>query len=261
MELNLDVCREIAIKHGLPMQFVIKEYHLFNVLSKVASFAVQSKRELIFKGGTALSKIYLGKAQRFSEDLDFDLDEDLAAVNQFSKELAQSLSEYSIPEFRKVKKTIQFYCIYDSPLGQKDHIRVDMASKKILTAMPPVIKPAISEFTQSTVLGFYAYEIEDLMARKMNALCSRTEGKDVYDVYSALLLCGKMGEAIKQMLKSEGRKESVEEFLKKTKEAVKKADPKKLRNLTNPFIPSAYRPKDWLELKNDLMLKLECLKL
>ncbi len=261
MEINLDICREIAIKHGLPLQFVIKEYHLFNVLSKISTFTIQNKQRLIFKGGTALSKIYLGKTQRFSEDLDFDFDESMDKIKQFSVELAQNLSEYSILEFRTVRETVQFYCTYDSPLGQKDHIRVDIASKQILTAKPLAIKPAVSEFVQSVVIGFPVYEIEDLVARKLNALCSRTEGKDIYDVYLVLPLCGKLGEAIHQMLKSEGRKESPSEFLKRIKDAVKKADPKRLRNLTNPFIPLEYRPKDWLELKNDLLFRLENLQL
>jgi hypothetical protein len=38
---------------------------------------------------------------------------------------------------------------------------------------------------------------------------------------------------------------------------LKKSDPKKMRNLTNPFIPAANRPKNWEELKNDLLVKLD----
>ena len=154
MEINLDVCRTIAIQHGLPLQFVIKEFHLFNVLSQVVAFTSKNNRTLVFKGGTALSKVYLGKAQRFSEDIDFDLEEDVEKVMLFSKELANSLKEYSINEFRKVHRTVQFYCNYDNLLGGKDHIRVDIASKKIITSKPPVIQQAISEFTRSSVSGF-----------------------------------------------------------------------------------------------------------
>ncbi len=261
MEINLEACREIAVKHGLPLQFVIKEYHLFDVLSQIASFAVPQREKLVFKGGTALSKVYLQKAQRFSEDLDFDLDASPEKIKKFSQRLAQNLPGYSISEFRKVRETIQFYCVYDSPLGQKDHIRVDIASKQILTAKLLVIKPAVSEFVQSMVIGFLVYEMEDLAARKLNALCSRTEGKDVFDVYSALPLCNRMGEALKQMLKSEGRKETPLEFLARVMAVVKKADAKKLRNLTNPFIPLEYRPKDWEELKNELLRRLEQIEL
>lgn len=260
MEVNLDVCRTIAIHHGLPLQFVIKEFHLFNVLSQVVTYTSKNNKTLVFKGGTALSKVYLGKAQRFSEDIDFDLEEDVEKVLLFSKELANNLKEYSVSEFRRVHGTVQFYCNYDNLLGGKDHVRIDIAGKKIITSKPPVLKQAISEFTNSSVSGFYVYEIEDLMARKMNALCDRREGKDFYDIHMGLPLCKKLDKAITSMLQSEKRKETVTEFLQKTIANVKQADHKKLRNLTNPFIPLAYRPKDWLELKNDVLLKLETLE-
>ncbi|MBS3067525.1 nucleotidyl transferase AbiEii/AbiGii toxin family protein [Candidatus Micrarchaeota archaeon] len=257
MEVNLEICKAIAITVGLPLKFVIKEFHIFNVLWQVTDFAAKHNKKLIFKGGTALSKAYLGKAQRFSEDIDFDLDENPDAVMQFSKQLAQSIKEYVITDFRKVYKTIQFYCKYDSSLiGERDHVRVDIASKKIITSQPPITKYANSEFTNGGV-SVYVYSVEDLLARKMNALCDRTEGKDVYDVYMGLPLCSSMDKAIVQMLKSEDKKETAKEFLQKTIEHVKKADYKKLRNLTNPFIPVAYRPKDWLEVKDDLVMKLE----
>jgi len=75
-------------------------------------------------------------------------------------------------------------------------------------------------------------------------------------VYNALPLCGKLDAAIGKMLESEGEKGAPKEFLQKTLAVVKKADAKKLRNLTNPFIPFSSRPKDWLQLKNDLAFRL-----
>ncbi|PIN83340.1 hypothetical protein COV61_03375, partial [Candidatus Micrarchaeota archaeon CG11_big_fil_rev_8_21_14_0_20_47_5] len=72
MEINLEVCRTIAVQYGLPLQFVAKEFYVFDVLGQIAELTA-GKKELVFKGGTALNKIYLGKMQRFSEDLDFDL--------------------------------------------------------------------------------------------------------------------------------------------------------------------------------------------
>ena len=58
MDINLDVCKTIAVQRGLPLQFVIKEFHLFEVLSQVVSITTAENRKLIFKGGTALNKIY-----------------------------------------------------------------------------------------------------------------------------------------------------------------------------------------------------------
>jgi predicted nucleotidyltransferase component of viral defense system len=261
MELNLEVCRTIAVQYGLPLQFAIKEFHVFEVLGQITS-ATMDLKNFVFKGGTALNKVYFKKAQRFSDDLDFDLDvESIAQLRDFSKMLAEKISGYKITEFRRVHETIQFYCFFDSPLEVKDHICVDVAAKKISTSKPLEVKPAVSEYTQRFVSGFKVYSLEDLVARKICALRTRTEGKDVFDVYNGLPLCGKINDAIKKMLESEQIRETPREFIEKTIQSVKKADVLKLRNLTNPFIPYLSRPKDWRELKEDLLLKLELLSM
>lgn len=261
VELNLEVCRTIAVQHGLPLQFVVKEFHVFEVLGQITA-ATAPSRNFVFKGGTALNKVYLGKTQRFSEDLDFDLAaEGMKEVRSFCTELAGKISGYDITEFRQVRGTLQFYCAYETPLGGKDHVRVDVAAKKIITEKPVLMRPAVSEYTQRSVTGFHVYSLEDLVARKIHALGTRTEGKDVYDVHNALPLCGKMGVAIEKMLESEGKRESADGFLKRTMDAVRRVEPARLRNLTNPFIPLNNRPKDWLELKNDLLMRLELLQL
>ena len=259
MELNLEVCKTIAVQYGLPLQFVVKEFFVFDVLAQITTLTANSKK-LVFKGGTALNKVYLGKAQRFSEDLDFDSgSERLSQTREESKKIAEKLSGYDAKEFRRVGDSIQFYCSFESPLGGKDHVRVDIAAKKIITAKPLQVKTAFSTCAQRSVTGFSVYSIEDLTARKLHALRTRTEGKDFYDVHNALPLCGSLEGALEKMLESERIKETPKEFLAKTAERVKKADAKKLRNLTNPFIPAPYRPRDWLELKNDLAAKLEAM--
>ena len=156
-----------------------------------------------------------------------------------------------------MRNTLQFYCVFDTPLGTRDHVRVDVAPKKILTANPLLLGSAASDFTQASVAGFSVYSIEDLTARKMYALLDRCEGKDVYDVANALPLCGRLDAAVSKTLESEGKNLSVDEFVSKAIKRLNDADARKLRNLTNPLIPFARRPKDWKEFKDDLAFKLE----
>lgn len=257
VEVSLDVCRTLAVRHGLPLQFVVKEFFVFDVLGRIASLPAPGEK-IVFKGGTALNKVYLGGLQRFSEDLDFDSGTtSLAETRAACGRLARGISGYDTTEFRRVKDTVQFHCVFNSPLGGRDHVRVDVAAKKIACARPLVAGRAASEFAQSVVAGFAVYSLEDLVARKLHALATRAEGKDFYDVYNALSLCGELRKPIEKMLESEESSEDAEGFVWKAISVVKKADAKKLRNLTNPFIPKNLRPPDWLELKNDLALKLE----
>ncbi|MFA5247197.1 MAG: nucleotidyl transferase AbiEii/AbiGii toxin family protein [Candidatus Micrarchaeia archaeon] len=259
VEINVEVCKTIAVQHGLPLQFVIKEFHVFDVLGQVTA-ANAANKGFVFKGGTALNKVYLGKTQRFSEDLDFDLGtESIAEVRSFAEGLSKKLEGYGIGEFRRVKDTIQFSASYDNLLGNKDFVRIDVAAKRILTAKPLAMLPASSGFSSQTVAGFLVYSLEDLTARKMHALRTRAEGKDFFDVHTALPLCGAMRKPIEKMLESEKSGETTGEFMAKTIERVKKADTSKLKNLTNPFIPTPLRPKDWAALRDDLIILLESL--
>lgn len=260
MELDLEVCRSIAVRNGLPLQFVFKEFHIINIIGEIAGAAFSSKNLLVLKGGTALNKVYLKKLQRFSEDIDFDLviknaDQKLM---ESAKEIASQIKGYGIEEFRRVKDTVQFYCIYKTPLN-KDHVRIDISPKKLATAKPLQNSSVYSEFTHSSASGIIVYSIEDLTARKMNALANRAEGKDIYDVSAAMPLCAPnmLKQAIKNMLESEEIKIDVYTFITKMLKKLDNTDSAKIRNITNPFIPSAYRPKNWEELKRDLMLKLE----
>ncbi len=256
MNVSLEVCRVLASQHGLPLQFVVKEFHVLDVAQQIA--LVQGGKNLVFKGGTALNKVYLKKNQRFSEDLDFDHDsKSMDEVRKQCKVLATEIQGYQITEFRRVRDTIQFYCVFESPLGFSDHVRVDVAAKRVITSKPVEIRPISSEFTQQLASGLHVYALEDLIARKLHALRTRAEGKDVYDAFHALPLCGPLDKAIQCMLKTEEKTETVGEFLKETAEKVRKMDPKKLRNLTNPFIPTLYRPRDWQQLRDNLALELE----
>lgn len=232
-----------------------------NIASKISTIIYSESNTLVLKGGTALNKVYIQRMQRFSEDLDFDLVSKDASrkIFGFSKKLASTLKEYEIDEFKKIHNTVQFYCIYKTPLEGKDTVRVDISPKLLVTAKPIENREIYSEFTHSSVTGLKTYSIEDLTARKMNALASRSEGKDLYDISMVLPLCSIkiLRTAIKDMLKSEGQDVTITSFMNKMFGRLKKNDMVKLRNLTNPFIPIRRRPKDWSELRNNLLLELE----
>ena len=253
---DLDVCKVLAAKHGLPLQFIVKDFFLMDVLSQIAA-AQGEFGNIVFKGGTALNKIYLGGVQRFSEDLDFDVGTDLSGAKSICGKMAGILSGYKTSEIRRVGRTYQFECAYASILGGSDHVRVDIAPKRIITDKKPVLAQVSSPYSQKSVAGVPTYGLEDLVARKLCALESRTEGKDLYDVYSSLPFCGKMHGALSAVLQSEGRKETPAEFIGKAIGKVKGCDTKKAGNLTNPFIPFQNRPKNWVAFKNSLVMMLE----
>ena len=74
--VDLREARRAAARVGLGLQYVLKEYRVFDIWSRLSPWLLseEAKAEMVIvcKGGTALNKVFLAGAQRFSEDLDFD---------------------------------------------------------------------------------------------------------------------------------------------------------------------------------------------
>jgi len=61
--------KSMALNIGLPLQFAVKEYRMFDVFSKLLARGWNFP----LVGGTAINKVYLAGEERFSEDLDFEV--------------------------------------------------------------------------------------------------------------------------------------------------------------------------------------------
>ncbi len=59
-----------------------------------------SKTKLVFKGGTALSKIYFPKIWRLSEDLDFSFEGDFNEINSQIEEILELVESKSGIKFK-----------------------------------------------------------------------------------------------------------------------------------------------------------------
>jgi hypothetical protein len=269
-ELNLDACRALSAAHGLPLDFIVKEIRVFDALAQAAVFnAGEGNGELIFKGGTALNKIYFGGLQRFSEDLDFDLAtaRTKAKALRLFKRVANVMQDagFRTGRIRRVGRrepSFQLECSFESPLGRRDYIGIDAAVKPAI-AISDVVEAAVarSSFAERVVAGIRAYSLDGLVGRKMAALADRCEGKDVYDVANGLPLVGKeFAGAVRRMLASERRKVSAGDLFRMAADRLRMADYVELRNLTNPFIPMPLRPPGagaWRAMAVTLAARLE----
>ncbi len=79
VELN-QMVEATAMAIGQPAAHVIKDYYVTMMLREVLS----NNEQLVFKGGTALSKCY-GLIERFSEDIDLGIEEPRATQGQRKK--------------------------------------------------------------------------------------------------------------------------------------------------------------------------------
>ena len=173
---------EKARKRNLNLGIVEKDYILGWLLFGF------SETKLIFKGGTALSKVYFPKIWRLSEDLDFsmvtgnfsdiNIDDLLKKIKKESGIGFRLKNRYENPEYLQLK--IQ----YTALLG-KNWAKIDVTKERVIE------KPALK-----SMLGYSDYPsfsikvmcLEEVFAEKLRALLERKKTRDYYDIWRMLSL-------------------------------------------------------------------------
>ena len=257
MMIDEDVCRLLSAQEGLPLDFVVKEFYMMALFRDLLQKGIMGS--MIFKGGTAINSIYLKEGYRFSEDLDFDfVGKDWP--NAF-KVLSSKSADFIAIEARRILNgnVVQIDFRYKTAWGKMDRIRIDVNIMPNVNTMEPVVPREIS----SPFGGFGAgnvqtYGLSDLLARKLMALNSRGEGKDIYDASNSFDLTSrqKLLRSIILLMKPRTKYQAIR-FISETIEKLKSVDCKKVRNITNPYIPLKNRPPDWQIFIDTLIIKLE----
>ncbi|MBD3155381.1 MAG: hypothetical protein GF368_01875 [Candidatus Aenigmarchaeota archaeon] len=147
-----------------------------------------SGTDLIFKGGTALSKIYFPRIWRLSEDLDFSLPKgnfDQLKVSEILDSVAQKSgiwfrlkNEYRNPEYLQLK--IQ----YNALLG-KNWAKIDVTTEKVFETLSKKISKTYSDYPS---FSMKVMSIEEIFAEKLRAILERNKTRDYYDIWRILSL-------------------------------------------------------------------------
>ena len=101
------IAKEILLEIGRKKGLINKEYIEKNYFQDLFLFYLYKKtNKFIFKGGTALYKIY--NLPRFSEDLDFSLVEHFSPDNaeKIIKEIAENSSNFKINSIKTTKDSL-----------------------------------------------------------------------------------------------------------------------------------------------------------
>ncbi len=258
-ELDLDEYRRLSGKWGLSLQFVQKEFKVMDALAQVAQLSQKCGLDAVFKGGTALNKIYLRDKQRFSEDLDFDEFSGKSDSQRISSLtlLMKKITGFKVEGPWRYYDTIRFECSY-SRGDFLDHARVEFRLQKRKCTLNPIgLETAVSAIASQSVANIPCYSLDDLVARKLLALADRTEGKDVWDAYNSLGKTENIIMALERALEAEGKKRTAGELIKQMILELEKADAKQMQVSTNQFIPLSIRPRNWSDLIKTLQQQLE----
>ncbi len=257
--------REEASRQSVPQQIIEKDYALSYILAGI-SIHPSINSALVFKGGTALKKLFFGD-YRFSEDLDFS-----AMYSPTGDELEQAIQESSNSALKLISEqgpftfSLERYLERDShPHGQEAFIiRVQfpwhpnpLCRIKIeITHDEPVILPSqkknlIHGYDEDLDYKITCYQLDEIVAEKLRTLLqtqkkliergwNRPRARDYYDLWRILNQYreGLASDQIKELLdrKCEHRDvsfDSLDDFF--TKELVEEAHKHWDTNLA-PFI-------------------------
>jgi uncharacterized protein len=196
----------------VPMHVIEKDYALSYILAGIAK-QPELSHSLIFKGGTALKKIFFGD-YRFSEDLDFSvinapqakkLENALHNAMILAKDLLNNYGPFDIQLKRKPEKLphpngqdafvllVKFPWHGTTPLCQ---IKVEITHDEPVISSPEY-KPILHGYEEKIDCTVACYHIEEIVAEKLRALLqthkklvargwNRPRARDYYDLWCIL---------------------------------------------------------------------------
>lgn len=141
--------------------------------------------KLLFKGGTALSKLYFPQRWRFSEDLDFTL---IGKLENLIPSLKKGLADtgdlsgigfriretYENPDYMQIK--IQ----YDAILAQKNTTKLDLFRDELVHFSP---NESAHSFEDVPEFDIRSYSLEEIFVEKLRSLFQRARARDYFDLY------------------------------------------------------------------------------
>jgi len=149
---------------------------------------------LLFKGGTALSKLYFPETWRYSEDLDFGVEGEYhgsEAELQSALEDATRASgiEFDVTKHRQLQKEaypthyVDIDIQYIAVLGHKNTTSLDVMVNEYVAFDSVNHRHSYEDVPEFELT---AYSVEEIFAEKLRALYQRSQARDYYDLYQML---------------------------------------------------------------------------
>jgi predicted nucleotidyltransferase component of viral defense system len=141
---------------------------------------------LLFRGGTALHKLFLPPAARYSEDLDLvqrtasPIGPVISAIRSIGDALLGK------PKIRQKEDSVilLFRTNSEIPPVVPLRVKVEINTREHFSAFPTIHKPfSVQSRWFSGEALVQTYSLEELLATKLRALYQRKKGRDLFDIW------------------------------------------------------------------------------
>ncbi|ADB63648.1 Domain of unknown function DUF1814 (plasmid) [Haloterrigena turkmenica DSM 5511] len=182
------LARELGVRQGYAEKNYVNSWILWGI------FTSGFGENLMFKGGTALSKLYFPQSWRFSEDLDFGVEGQYKGSEDGLRDVLDTVTdrsgiEFTISEHHEsrqqhypthyVDMSIQYRAVLDHPNTTSLDVMVDE-----YVAFDPV--HYTHSYEDIPEFELQAYSVEEIFAEKLRAIFQRGAARDYYDLYQLL---------------------------------------------------------------------------
>ncbi len=177
-KLTQEEFEEVAGNKHFDNRLIEKDYFVTVIL-----YLLKDVKQIYFKGGTALNKIFLGYA-RLSEDVDFTVTSNVRTVEKEIKHILQESKFFTaITKDKRVDKFTRLIAHYEGFYNTEGTVFIDLNQKASL-----LLKPE-----QCNILHFYEENMpsfsfptlakKEMLAEKMAATIGRNKPRDHFDLY------------------------------------------------------------------------------
>lgn len=174
---------------------------------------------LVFRGGTALNKLFIKPGARYSEDIDF-VQKRAEGIGSTIDAIRQILKPWlGDPAWKITQRSAKLIYKYETISTTPGKLKVEINTTEHLKVLP--LKEVEFHVNSKWFNGsskIITYEIEELMATKLRALYQRRKGRDLFDLWYVmkhdLIKIDKMLDIFSQYCAHDGVRISGTEFMK-----------------------------------------------
>lgn len=139
---------------------------------------------LVFRGGTALNKLFLKPPSRYSEDIDF-VQKKADPIGQTIDAIREVLKPWlGDPKWKVTKRSAKLIYKYEAINKLPAKLKIEINTTEHFQVLPLRTEEFnVHSDWWSGKANIATYEIDELMATKLRALYQRRKGRDLFDLW------------------------------------------------------------------------------
>lgn len=146
--------------------------------------------ELVIRGGTAFHKLYLDRPCRYSEDLDY-VRRSAGGIGEVMKRLTWMGGELGFEVRTQMARHPKVFWRFVSGTGVRRKIKLEIDTFERSPVLPLARRRlSVESAWWSGGAEVPVFQTEELCATKLRALCQRSKGRDLFDLWLALTRLG-----------------------------------------------------------------------